>query len=1679
MNIHQVSRIQGSNFIVALTNYGKKFMCTKRSWVYLGVSLALLLGLAYSSRAQSCPTCKDENATIGFTGSVCSAHGYTIVLNGVSLNGIGSCTANSWVTTNKAYTQLTVDKTYLLTAGTDSCSTHIVFDVPENYKLEVDGIETTVIDRSGGTTKGSGDGTWKLVVRKRCQECQGAGFGNTGKTNLGSVDWSVSMGNLSDGRWAQSINIIQDTFSSAIYTPAALIYSPPGLTNEVDAVRNPDQSLRQVKSTEGLADIVVTIAGQEYEIRFYRPADVGAKVSGIYTTSGQPYITWKIKNTDPSSTTRLQLSKVQGSFTDTSDYAWDSVSNSWTLTKGGGASLETKSITYPTPTSRSETTIVKESSGQIVSKVIRTYHTFGWGEELSQEIVDPDGAGLKTVYTYYENASEAGRYAKLKSIEYPDGSWETYDYNTGGGKTLLMRPWKDLMLASATEANSYVTRYTYSNFDGVVTSLNAREISSVEEQVAGVTVRRTTYARSGLTVNGNPATREVETVYASAGVTQTTATTSYHYSADPFYANRPISMEFVDGRSNSFTYEKGNYIPNADPSLSQFAPDANGAAQRETVVHGTTISPSGVTFKTMKQTSIRDQYGRMVLQESYVYDGSAYERIGWTAMDYDSQGQLTQTRGHNGAITTNVWSADRIVSQTDAKGVQTDYTYDALVRLKTQTRKGVPANGSFPAQADIVTTYFYDAQGHQTSETSAAGGLSLTQSSSFDMAGRLKTSIDRTGLVTSYSYANGGRTQSATMPGGATQITDKFLDGRMKSVIGTGVVAQYFDYGVNADGTRYTQGFMGNAGVNSPRWRKTTTDWLGRTIILEKPGFTGAVLIQASTYNNKGQLSKETTTAGGSGLQADRIYEYDQLGNQVRAGADVDANGTLALVSTDRISETDTVYQKSGSDWFRVTTSNTYLANNDGTATIQSQRERLNNFPLNGTVQTVSESLMTDVAGNTTRTTSAIDRAAKKATTTADTPDSNIDAVSISYNGLLQSSTSTTPQSATTYAYDALGRQLGVTDPRTCTKTQAYEATSGRLLSTSDAVSTTSYEYYPATHVNAGRVKTQTNGNGRKSYFEYSARGELTRTWGDTTYPVEYVYDSYGQKTELHTFRSGSNWQASAWPAATGTADVTRWVYQESTGLVTQKQDAALRGASYTYDQLGRRKIRTLARMDGLGNPLSCTYTYDPQTGELIGIDYSDTTQDVTLGYDRGGRQASAIDAAGTRARSFNFAGELQTEQISGGILDLVQVSASYDSFLRRQFLQTSHGGSVLTSQTYTYDPGSRLETITSGSQTATYAYYPNSGLLNTTTFTGGTNLSRSYDTLGRLQTISTTPAAGGAQSYTHTYNNLHQRTRVTREDGSYWSYIYNDRGELVSGKKYWADTTPVWGKQTEYSFDNIGSRNFAKDGGNQLGALRQSGYATNSLNQYSQRSVPGAVDVTGTANLAATVSVNNDAAARKSDYFYKELTLDNSAAPVYAQVNVVGARNNFGAGGEDAVTEKGGRVYVPRTLETFIHDDDGNLTSDGRWIYTWDAENRLSSMQALTSVPLEARLRLEFVYDWMGRRIQKKVFGWNVDTGTYQLQTTARFIHDGWNIAAELDEGNGLIRSYIWGQDISGTLQGAGGIGGLLLINQAGVSYIAGYDGSENVTALVKVSNGVLSASYEYDPFGNIGRSW
>ena len=202
-------------------------------------------------------------------------------------------------------------------------------------------------------------------------------------------------------------------------------------------------------------------------------------------------------------------------------------------------------------------------------------------------------------------------------------------------------------------------------------------------------------------------------------------------------------------------------------------------------------------------------------------------------------------------------------------------------------------------------------------------------------------------------------------------------------------------------------------------------------------------------------------------------------------------------------------------------------------------------------------------------------------------------------------------------------------------------------------------------------------------------------------------------------------------------------------------------------------------------------------------------------------------------------------------------------------------------------ETGSKLRrpAVSDGVNSATYSYLANSPLVQNIVFqqNGSTRMTttKQDDNLNRLQSISSVPNSQlqSPISNSYAYNDANQRTAVTNVDNSRWVYLYDKLGQVISGKRYWADGTPVAGQQFEYGFDDIGKRLSAKAGGDQGGAaLLPASYSPNLLNQYVSRTVPGAVDIIGSATNTSTVTVNGQPTSRKGDYFRGELSMDNSS---------------------------------------------------------------------------------------------------------------------------------------------------------------------------------------------------------
>ena len=140
------------------------------------------------------------------------------------------------------------------------------------------------------------------------------------------------------------------------------------------------------------------------------------------------------------------------------------------------------------------------------------------------------------------------------------------------------------------------------------------------------------------------------------------------------------------------------------------------------------------------------------------------------------------------------------------------------------------------------------------------------------------------------------------------------------------------------------------------------------------------------------------------------------------------------------------------------------------------------------------------------------------------------------------------------------------------------------------------------------------------------------------------------------------------------------------------------------------------------------------------------------------------------------------------------------------------------------------------------------------------------------------------------------------------------------------------------------------------------------------------------------------------------------------------------------------------------VHDADGNMTQCGDWSFTYDADNRL------TSVSSNGIILIINQYDHKGRRVRK----------TTPTSVTT-FLYDEWNLIYEREIAGTVTNEtyYYWGKDISGSLQGAGGIGGLLYLKRNGTIYVPHRDANGNIVRYTDAAGNVV-ASYTYGAFGN-----
>jgi RHS repeat-associated protein len=262
--------------------------------------------------------------------------------------------------------------------------------------------------------------------------------------------------------------------------------------------------------------------------------------------------------------------------------------------------------------------------------------------------------------------------------------------------------------------------------------------------------------------------------------------------------------------------------------------------------------------------------------------------------------------------------------------------------------------------------------------------------------------------------------------------------------------------------------------------------------------------------------------------------------------------------------------------------------------------------------------------------------------------------------------------------------------------------------------------------------------------------------------------------------------------------------------------------------------------------------------------------------------------------------------------------------------------------------------------------------------------------------------------------------------------------------------------EQLAFGFDPAGNLNYRTNN-----ALVQN-FAVNSLNELTTNTNGGKLTVVGTTTSTATnVTVNGTNALR-----YNDATFAATNMPLTTTYTAV-ASDSYGRWATNTVT-----VNLATNI-IFQYDANGNLTNDGLRSFAYDDENQL------IQVWVPGQWSSVFSYDGKMRRRIRQECTW---TNSAWVQTNAvYYVYDGNLVIQERDINNLPTTTYTRGKDLSGSLEGAGGIGGLLARShtlsavasgEGGSFYHA--DGNGNITMLINSSQAIV-AKYLYDAFGNV----
>ena len=437
-------------------------------------------------------------------------------------------------------------------------------------------------------------------------------------------------------------------------------------------------------------------------------------------------------------------------------------------------------------------------------------------------------------------------------------------------------------------------------------------------------------------------------------------------------------------------------------------------------------------------------------------------------------------------------------------------------------------------------------------------------------------------------------------------------------------------------------------------------------------------------------------------------------------------------------------------------------------------------------------------------------------------------------------------------------------------------------------------------------------------------------------------------------------------------------------------------------------------------------------------------------------------DGIGTTTFTYTTGGQLASE--SGPWASDTVTYTYYDRLRTNMNLQQPSASAWV--QSYGFDLAARMTSLTSPAGTFDYTY--NSGLGGTTaasalvkaiTLPNGASITNAFDGNARM-TVTALVNSGGTNVdvYAYTYNVGNQRTALERGGENTANYTYEAIGQVIADQAYEVSGGAARvNEQLHYGFDAVGNLNYRTNN-----TLIEN-FQVNTLNELTANTNGGKLTVMGTSTSTATSVTVNGTNARR----YGDATFAATNMPLTTSYTA-SASDSLGRSSTNTVT-----VSLATDNTAYQYDGNGNLIYDGLRSFAYDDENQL--IQVLVSNQWLSQV----TYDGKMRRRIRQEYTWQ--GGSWVQTNEVCYVYDGNEVIQERNNYNLPTTTYTRGKDLSGSLEGAGGIGGLLSMtlntelgpaNSNSMYYYS--DGNGNVTMMVNASQYIV-AKYLYDAFGNI----